>query len=152
MTSTGHAQAVREAAAAARQLRDVADAAQADYMRAVVAAMDAGVSVADLARAAGVTRTGLYQALRKHRAREFASGWERARKSDADVAADRRLAREMDLHEYRWERDRQEREIEEVTRGGDADYAEYLAHGGKRAITYADWMRGKANLRDRESA
>lgn len=92
---------VREFAEAARVAREVAEAAQRDYVDRVRAALDAGASVPEVAAAAGVTRTAVYAALRKDRAREMAR-WEADMRpvsvpSREQLLADYRLARHAQL-------------------------------------------------------
>lgn len=130
-----HARAVAEAAEAARQLRTVADAAQADYMRAVIDALDAGCSMADLALAAKVTRTGLYQALRKHRARELAR-WEADRRPVAVPS------REQLLTEYRLARHAQVIAQEARTGGYAADVEFERSHGVAQPVTFRQFLQG----------
>jgi GNAT superfamily N-acetyltransferase len=48
----------------------------------------------------------------------------------------------VDLQEYRNERARQERELEDTTDTYAADVKDYFDRGGKPLITYKDWMRG----------
>jgi DNA-binding phage protein len=150
--------AIADASTSARSLREVADAAQADYVALVRQGQAAGLSVPEIAAAAGVTRTGLYQALRRkpvfeaelsvgersaarERARSAAAA--RAARTPEQVRAQRQADRRADLDEYRIERERQVRELEEVTGGYDADYAEHLAHGGAAPITYRQWLQGR---------
>lgn len=49
----------------ARQLRDQANQAQDDYLRAVRAARDAGHSMTLIAHVSGISRTALYKSLAK---------------------------------------------------------------------------------------
>jgi hypothetical protein len=48
------------------------------------------------------------------------------------------------MDDYRWERDRQQREIEKQTGGYDADTQFYRDQGGKPALTLKDWMKSQA--------
>lgn len=53
-----------------------------------------------------------------------------------------------DLQEYRAERERQERALEETTGNYGGDVADYFARGGQPLITYKDWMKGKKGQGD----
>lgn len=144
---------VAELAAAARQLREVSDAAQADYIAAVRAAQAAGVSVAEIARAAGVSREGLYKALRARPIFEdgmtvaertevrAAARARQAERTPEVVRAERKAARQADLAAYRIERARQLAELERITGGYATDHAEHVARGGRPAITYREWLQ-----------
>lgn len=53
------------------------------------------------------------------------------------------LAAPLDLQEYRNERGRQERALEETTGAYPAEIADYHDRGGKPLITYKDWLKSR---------
>ncbi|WP_131813761.1 hypothetical protein [Mycolicibacter kumamotonensis] len=50
---------------------------------------------------------------------------------------------QADLDDYRWERNRQEAELENITGGHPDDIEDYFARGGKPLITFRDWISGR---------
>lgn len=124
-------QDVRERAHEARVARQIADAAQEDYLAAVRAAMAAGCSVPEIAAAAGVTRTAVYQALRR-----------RGPKPVAVSAAERTASRHaVRMLEYRAAREADLRAAEARTGGYAGDVAHERAQGVRQPITFKQWLQ-----------
>ena len=50
---------------------------------------------------------------------------------------------QADLDDYRWERQRQQDELEDITGGHPDDIEDYFARGGKPLVTFKDWISGR---------
>lgn len=58
------------------------------------------------------------------------------------IAFPARLASALD--DYRWERDRQVRELEKTTGGWDGDLQHHKDQGGKTPLTLKDWLKSRS--------
>lgn len=52
---------------------------------------------------------------------------------------------QSDLDDYRWERQRQEDELEGITGGHPDDIDDYFARGGKPLVTLKDWLKARSH-------
>ena len=127
---------VAELAEAARVARQVADAAQEDYLNAVRKAMAGGVPVPQIAEAAKVERTSIYKSLRRRRG----DGWGEVQATRETRERDRRLERASRMDDYRTAREADLRAQEERTKGYAGDTAFERACGVRQPINYRQFL------------
>jgi hypothetical protein len=113
----------------ARLAQECADDAQGAYCEALKVELSRN-RAQDVADALGVTRTGMYQTLRRANRRQWGT-------TEATP-----LTSGLTVDDYRWERQRQVDAVEGITRGYKGDEAQFYATGGRKPITYREWLEG----------